>query len=976
MAGISQKVTPEELLPLLSRNVFTEGYERTDHPTEFLILLRRYVVQARELSALSAQSGMVIRVTNCDDARPLMRILGYRTRGDCGQPQTTLLTEDPERAFLAIDSGFPLPALEETLQGGKPFEYAYTSSSAPVIFAESDWTKASKKNYVELSKDLLDTLLNDPAVARLYWALSRLDPATQTFLQNSIGIGKLLPYAAVLDFYGREICVSGGKVRVPGGANAEAAWKDLVGASPTSPAAFVTKLLAKDKGWLAAYFDVLSRATQSQQQYFTDSRRLRFFYSSLRAPDAAGGAIRGAFRPAPGMLLLATRLRLDESGGPLIPGGIKVWQDFLAQTHNANLVRRWARQDRKLGAPDDLIQTMFALSRAPTESGPLQIFMMISELDGRRAPEHRLSSATVSLLAHKFEDFSDQYRMFSEFPQLDDDSIAHFLEVTQALNRLPMAYRGNAFGILQANIGIWQILARQGEIPEAHLNDSWQRVISPFSGIHSEAQVFDAGRTSLGELFRFSTGEVHGSQDEIIELLAGPAQKTPEGMQMHREVANRIRSVLDDQRLVSLDTLLAVGEGLAEKAKGNHPQEFVATLASQTREFEMPRPIFTSSEHSQWAAGVYNNHHTDMEMHSDLPKVLKSPTVSRAQVDDARGQLASFLRDTLVGLNYAYYEPPGAQALHNNPLFVRSHDFAGESIGGMKTLWQAPELIGQGTPAGGGAHFVGSLADLPYALASLEEDFIAPASVQALVWAEVTPELLTSATIPRWWDINPLELHAVALYQKAGEELLLASANDEALRGKVLEVLSDRLLPLPLSRVQRELEAGHAEALVPRMMPADTFYLAAEFERKYPDDNGAVGSAIQELQELSRQHPEQVSWKRLSHDFGTPHPRMAQNYGLELLNIAPMPPFAGESNRFLAESWDSPNLYWARLADEAGYSPVMLNRLVPQLMLAMVEKIFATDFEDWPALLRAMRETGTEFKEGKLSAPSRLSSAR
>jgi hypothetical protein len=976
MAGISQKVTPEELLPLLSRNVFTEGYERTDHPTEFLILLRRYVVQARELSALSAQSGMVIRVTNCDDARPLMRILGYRTRGDCGQPQTTLLTEDPERAFLAIDSGFPLPALEETLQGGKPFEYAYTSSSAPVIFAESDWTKASKKNYVELSKDLLDTLLNDPAVARLYWALSRLDPATQTFLQNSIGIGKLLPYAAVLDFYGREICVSGGKVRVPGGANAEAAWKDLVGASPASPAAFVTKLLAKDKGWLAAYFDVLSRATQSQQQYFTDSRRLRFFYSSLRAPDAAGGAIRGAFRPAPGMLLLATRLRLDESGGPLIPGGIKVWQDFLAQTHNANLVRRWARQDRKLGAPDDLIQTMFALSRAPTESGPLQIFMMISELDGRRAPEHRLSSATVSLLAHKFEDFSDQYRMFSEFPQLDDDSIAHFLEVTQALNRVPMAYRGNAFGILQANIGIWQILARQGEIPEAHLNDSWQRVISPFSGIHSEAQVFDAGRTSLGELFRFSTGEVHGSQDEIIELLAGPAQKTPEGMQMHREVANRIRSVLDDQRLVSLDTLLAVGEGLAEKAKGNHPQEFVATLASQTREFEMPRPIFTSSEHSQWAAGVYNNHHTDMEMHSDLPKVLKSPTVSRAQVDDARGQLASFLRDTLVGLNYAYYEPPGAQALHNNPLFVRSHDFAGESIGGMKTLWQAPELIGQGTPAGGGAHFVGSLADLPYALASLEEDFIAPASVQALVWAEVTPELLTSATIPRWWDINPLELHAVALYQKAGEELLLASANDEALRGKVLEVLSDRLLPLPLSRVQRELEAGHAEALVPRMMPADTFYLAAEFERKYPDDNGAVGSAIQELQELSRQHPEQVSWKRLSHDFGTPHPRMAQNYGLELLNIAPMPPFAGESNRFLAESWDSPNLYWARLADEAGYAPVMLNRLVPQLMLAMVEKIFATDFEDWPALLRAMRETGTEFKEGKLSAPSRLSSAR
>jgi hypothetical protein len=35
----------------------------------------------------------------------------------------------------------------------------------------------------------------------------------------------------------------------------------------------------------------------------------------------------------------------------------------------------------------------------------------------------------------------------------------------------------------------------------------------------------------------------------------------------------------------------------------------------------------------------------------------------------------------------------------------------------------------------------------------------------------------------------------------------------------------------------------------------------------------------------------------------------------------------------------------------------------------MVEKIFATDFEDWPALLRAMRETGDEFRQGKIAPP-------
>ena len=114
-----------------------------------------------------------------------------------------------------------------------------------------------------------------------------------------------------------------------------------------------------------------------------------------------------------------------------------------------------------------------------------------------------------------------------------------------------------------------------------------------------------------------------------------------------------------------------------------------------------------------------------------------------------------------------------------------------------------------------------------------------------------------------------------------------------------------------------------------------------------------------------------MSWKRLSEDFGVPHPALAQNYSRELLNLKPFPAFMGYSSRLLAESWDSNNLYWARLADEMGYAPEMLNRLVPELTHRMVEKIFATDFEDWPAMLRAMRETGEEFRQGKIASVPR-----
>jgi len=84
MAAISQKVSPEEITPLLARNVYLLGYEGPQsqaHQTEFLTLLNRYVQQARELVTL-AGSENVIHVTNCEDAKPLLQVLGYRVRPD------------------------------------------------------------------------------------------------------------------------------------------------------------------------------------------------------------------------------------------------------------------------------------------------------------------------------------------------------------------------------------------------------------------------------------------------------------------------------------------------------------------------------------------------------------------------------------------------------------------------------------------------------------------------------------------------------------------------------------------------------------------------------------------------------------------------------------------------------------------------------------------------------------------------------
>jgi hypothetical protein len=612
---------------------------------------------------------------------------------------------------------------------------------------------------------------------------------------------------------------------------------------------------------------------------------------------------------------------------------------------------------------------MVAFSRVVTDSGPLQIYLTMCAIDEGRAPGQHLSPETVSLLANQFPQFNNWYLVFSEFPALTDESATHFVNIAGSIDKLSNeSLRGNTLGALQANIGLWQVLARQGEIPTADLNSSWQKTIDPFTKITSSTQLFDASRSSLGALLTGAGAPPNSQPSNIISLLAGPTQNTPDGQRVHQELARRIDAVLEDQHLVSLDTLFALSDGLEAMAQGKPANDNMLALAGELREFEMPRPIFTNSEKIDWAPRVYTAHHAELQVQTDLTKVIKTPG-NHVQLEAARGQLVPFLRDTLVGLNYAYYEPPGAQILHNNPLFVRSHDFTEISVVGTEQFWQTPMLLGVGTPAGGGAYLMGSLTDLPYALAMTEEDFIAPENIQALVWKELVPDLLVSATLPRWWTVTPSELHAAALYQRSGEELLTASVKDPQLRAKVAGILANRMTPRRLERIEEAMQ--HQEdlnATLPRMMPADTFYLAAAFREKYPTEAAASGPASQQLDDLVRQHPTDTSWLRLSKDFGVPHPTLARTYGREILNVKPFPFFGGYSSRLFGESWESNNLYWARLADEMGYPPVMLNRLVPELTRRMTAKIFATDLEDWPAMLRAMRETGDDLRHGKIAS--------
>jgi hypothetical protein len=88
------------------------------------------------------------------------------------------------------------------------------------------------------------------------------------------------------------------------------------------------------------------------------------------------------------------------------------------------------------------------------------------------------------------------------------------------------------------------------------------------------------------------------------------------------------------------------------------------------------------------------------------------------------------------------------------------------------------------------------------------------------------------------------------MYQRGGEELLSGATKDEKLRGSVVGILTDCLLPLRLEQVETALRAGREDDALALIAPAESFYLAAEYRRRHASEKSSWGPAGNELEEV------------------------------------------------------------------------------------------------------------------------------
>ncbi len=957
MAAISPEAPPAGVLSALARNVVTNGYQAAHshealEETEYLKLIHRYLSEARELDQLAGPQ-KVIKVDSCDSpvVADLLRILGFRMRGGCGS-ELVLETVNAARAFLTTDSGFPLNKLEEALRTDHPFVYDYHPAVVPVLFGPEYWLGGLKGKE---SNDFIEAFISDPSICRLYLGLSKLDPDTAAALRKGIPFARLKAFAHVLDFFGGMFEIRNGQAVLPGGPRAAAGWGDLAGASPEKGVQFFDKLLARDDGWLASLYDALARIHGPVQDYLTDPARLKRFYTALRGRITTPGPARPVFRSNTDMMLLTSRLRLDRDGKPHIPGNLEVWRNFFVNHPEGKYDGKLTKIAATWKDPDDVLEALFALCRKTVENEPLKIFMALSDLDRRR--DVPLTAATVDRLARAYAVYGSQYPIFAESGSLSDKSIGQFLDTAEALNKVhdPL-FRADSTGSFQALVGLWQILVRQQSLPGARADETFSGIVTPFAQVHNNRDLFDAGRNGIRLLLAAAASATNGdgkhAQERLVAVLAG-AQTGDAGAQA--EMAQQFERVFEAQHIISLDAMFQFADHLQALGKGGKLDTALVTkLAGQIAEIQPPRSPLSGTERTIMGFGYWTDRHVDAERHVNLRSAIQKAAGNPEKLAEIRGDLAPLLRDTLVAFNYAVYAPPGAQILYTNPTFVRTHDFIG--VEAAARTWRSTEPYGTGWPSNAGGRLVGSLATLPYALADAEQNFLVPAQTQALIWGDLVPEIVVSAKVPRWWTVTPAEMHFTGLHIRYGRELLAESAFDPALRRQVLDALSVHAAPARTAEVARMLDEGDIQKAAEAVTPAELFSIARDLAPQRPASSSCLVS------EINRIHESGITYDEISRAFGTPKPTLANSYQPELLGLRTFPALMGYSSRILAESWESNTLYWAALADEIHLPPAELNVRIPEWTEKLVEQIFASHLEDWPALLKSLHQVGDSVR--------------
>ncbi len=373
--------------------------------------LRAFMAAILELSTLGERKGDSVIVTlstatpeSLKKTERILPLLGWKLvqhkDGMFGAEPGDLASDalrQPIPGALGIDE----IAMQEAVDAGREFKFEIVSENARLIGGEA-WSDLLHE-LPPLPGGLAAGFTQDIRMARVCAGLGSMGPDAAGALMSAAGLRPLvLKNPVEIARYGDSFAVSKGVVVVPGGPEADPVWKDLAGASPSNPPAFLRALLDKQLGKLAAFYSVLSRADAAHQRFFTkNAKRADRFFAWYREGDE--------FRFGPARHIegwrtdLFLKLPLDEAGNVRFPGGRQAW------TTSAT------------ASDDDVLLGLKSL----------EALVPVAEVEKQRKTP--LDEASAALLAQHFSEWHVLFPYFAKLPGLgreEFEALAAFEDAT------------------------------------------------------------------------------------------------------------------------------------------------------------------------------------------------------------------------------------------------------------------------------------------------------------------------------------------------------------------------------------------------------------------------------------------------------------------------------------------------------------------------------------------------------------------
>jgi hypothetical protein len=761
-------------------------------------------------------------------------------------------------------------------------------------------------------------------------------------------------YSRSLSLFAASFALNNGRAEVPGGAAADSAWQQLVGESPSHPAAFFLSLLIRNEGRLVAFFDTLSHLDLAHQRFFTRSpERTKRFYELFRDSREMWG--RGDHRLRSSSLLDFLReVPLTDSGTVAFPGSREVWMAAKGGSNPAASTLKTA-QDLKHGKGpinDDAVLIRLATTEYKTDTlrqSELSNFNAVSRLNRQRSTP--LTPDSALLLAQSYPKFGAFFPYFSVLGDLDTSDFQDAFMLAAKFDGLDFATANIRLGEFHSYMAMLCIIEQSGIQTREEIRRLYRQGIKRYSKARDAAAWTTASLAAIDDLTRVVSSSNISRDAAIRALLIGAA--APNGYVLAEPFAAYQRSrekayqqVLSLQKVPSMDALFAIRDSLAQLQ--NDPAAldrirkqiswFVTIVAPYRGEIEPQKQKCLDNYKTANLEIILSKLHGKIVDRKGAPAEIEKLSAGLLAALEPWVQLA------MAGQIYARYLDPSDLVISADPLLLRKHAFAGlELIPGERMPSARADFTASSSREG--SYFSGGFAGFSLAAGQARAEgnhFGSP-------WGEVVAgAVFASVRATDWRPLTESALQTFGANVRLAREWIVQSAISESMRQQLEEQSMGVLSLVRRKALSAGVTSHDWDTVWESVSISDLYFLGKSLVQQAPAYLWTTPALIA-MKAIATQPQALDLLGQVAPDLsGSTLPRLQHYQPYEEYEHYSMP-------QPIAERVAELKLYLAWLADSMASRPAPLPVIASFSADAVAKKIIMRDIWDWSAVLDSFR---------------------